>query len=178
VRAHSQEASAAVVLGGEVRDPSEPFAAFFEAEYARVVTICRALVGAWGEDVAQEAFVRAFLRWRSVQAMQRPDAWVRRVAVNLAYSRLRRIAAEARALTRLRLVRGGQDGEDADSSFWEAVRTLPPRQAQAFALHYADDLSVADVAVVMQCAEGTVKAHLHAARTSLAQLLAARGAPA
>lgn len=51
--------------------------------------------------------------------------------------------------------------------FWGLVRQLPGRQAQAVALFYADDLPVVEVARVMGCAEGTVKAHLHAARERL-----------
>jgi DNA-directed RNA polymerase specialized sigma24 family protein len=35
-------------------------------------------------------------------------------------------------------------------------------------LHYLHDLSIADMAVAMDCAEGTAKAHLHKARTALA----------
>jgi DNA-directed RNA polymerase specialized sigma24 family protein len=39
------------------------------------------------------------------------------------------------------------------------------------ALHYVDDRAVADIAVILGCAEGTVKAHLHQARQSLARTL-------
>jgi outer membrane protein assembly factor BamB len=41
------------------------------------------------------------------------------------------------------------------------VRSLPRRQAQVVALHYLGDLPVAEIARVLGCAEGTVKAHLH-----------------
>lgn len=151
------------------------FDAFFEREYTGVLAVCLALLGRGaGEDVAQEAFIRAFTRWEDVRLLQRPDAWVRRVAINLAASRGRRIAAEARAVLRLQRIRHPPaESSDLESPFWEAVRRLPPRQAQAVALHYADDLAIADVATVMRCAEGTVKAHLHAARMTLAGLLGA-----
>ena len=45
--------------------------------------------------------------------------------------------------------------------FWHAVRRLPKRQAQAVALHYLEDASVAEIAAIMGCAENTVKVHLH-----------------
>lgn len=55
-----------------------------------------------------------------------------------------------------------------DEQVWSAVRALPKRQAQVVALHYALDLSVAEVAATLGCAEGTVKAHLSRARAALA----------
>jgi RNA polymerase sigma-70 factor, ECF subfamily len=126
--------------------------------------------------VAQEAFLRTYGRWSEVSALDRPQSWVRRVAVNLATSRFRRVAAEARALTRLSARRADLNpvrlSED-DERFWAAVRQLPRRQAQVVALHYGDDRSVADVAEILGCAEGTVKAHLHGARRALTAILAA-----
>jgi RNA polymerase sigma-70 factor, ECF subfamily len=152
------------------------FAAFYEAESPGVLALLYSLVGlkAVAEDLAQEAFLRAYRDWHAVGEHPRPDAWVRTVAVNLARSRFRRLAAEARALTRLS-GRGGTETPAALSEeserFWAAVRRLPARQAQAVALHYADDQSVADIARIMGCAEGTVKAHLHQARMTLARHL-------
>jgi RNA polymerase sigma-70 factor (ECF subfamily) len=58
-----------------------------------------------------------------------------------------------------------------DEEFWAAVRRLPRRQAQATVLYYGDDLPTDDVARVMCCAEGTVRALLHQARTGLAKVL-------
>lgn len=64
---------------------------------------------------------------------------------------------------------------DADRDFWAAVRSLPRRQAAVIALHYYEDLPVADIAAVLGIAEGTVKAHLHKGRESLARRLGADG---
>jgi RNA polymerase sigma-70 factor (ECF subfamily) len=93
---------------------------------------------------------------------------VRRVLVNLATSRARRLAVETRTLARLGRERPPAvrlDGEDAE--FWAAVRTLPRRQAQAIALHYLDDASTADIAAILGCAEATVRIHLHRGRDTL-----------
>jgi RNA polymerase sigma-70 factor (ECF subfamily) len=43
------------------------------------------------------------------------------------------------------------------------------------ALHYYEDLPIADIANVLAIAEGTVKAHLHKGRASLARRLAPSG---
>ncbi len=172
------EQNLARVYGGaraaDVDEAAGSFDAFFAHEHKRVLAVCIALVGRGaGEDVAQEAFIRTFVRWDRVRTLERPQAWVRRVAINLATSRARRIAAETRAFMRSPRIGAETAVVDAESRFWEEVRRLPRRQAQAVALHYADDLAVADVAAVMGCAEGTVKAHLHAARSTLAARLVA-----
>jgi RNA polymerase sigma-70 factor (ECF subfamily) len=163
------------------RDPrADSFAQFYQRHYRPVAGLAYTLTGSWvaAEDVAQEAFVRAYRDWPKVGEYDRPDSWVRTVAVNLATSRGRRLAAEARAIAKLRQRRERPQPEalpeDAET-FWNAVRSLPRRQAQAAALRYHDDLSVAQIAAAMGCAEGTAKAHLHAARKALAAMLHADG---
>jgi RNA polymerase sigma-70 factor, ECF subfamily len=125
------------------------------------------------EDVVQEAFARAQQHWNEVARMGRPELWVQRVALNLATSRLRRLGAEARALTRLGATREEHVTEvfAEQEYFWELVRRLPPKQARVVALYYAGDLTVAEVAETLGVASGTVKAQLHTARRRLAELL-------
>ena len=67
--------------------------------------------------------------------------------------------------------RASPTGAAGDAEFWDAVRSLPRRQAQVVALHYLEDLSVADVAEVLEMAPGTVKKHLHDGRRTLARRL-------
>jgi RNA polymerase sigma-70 factor (ECF subfamily) len=148
------------------------FEHFYLQEYPGVVKLVYALSGspAAAEDIAQEAFLRAYRDWERVGSYEHQAAWVRRVATNLATSGLRRRLAEARALTRLagrrEPVLEPLPAEEAD--FGRALRALPRRQAQAVALFYVEDLSVQQIAVVLDCAEGTVKAHLAKGRKSLA----------
>ena len=153
---------------------AEDFGAFYRREYRAVRAVAWALTGnGWSaEDVAQEAFLRAHREWARIASYDEPGAWVRRVAINLATSVLRRRAREATALLRL----GGRrdDGwtmPEADAEFWSAVRSLPRRQAAVLALHYYEDLPVAEIAVVLGIAEGTVKALLHQGRASLGRRL-------
>jgi len=153
---------------------AQAFDPFFAAEYGRVVGLAFVLCGrrAVAEEVAQDAFVQAYRRWTVVSGYDDPGAWVRRVAVNLATSTLRRRAREARALARL----AGRRTDPAqlvvaDESFWEAVRRLPRRQAQCVALHYLEDRSIGEIAAVLEIAEPTVRVHLHQGRTALATAL-------
>jgi RNA polymerase sigma factor (sigma-70 family) len=151
------------------------FEHFYLEEYPGVVKLVYALLGsrAAAEDIAQEAFLRAYRDWERVGSYEHQAAWVRRVAANLATSGLRRRLLEARALARLAGRREpALDPLPADQAdFGRALRALPRRQAQAVALFYVEDLSIEQIAVVLDCAEGTVKAHLAKARHTLAKRL-------
>jgi RNA polymerase sigma-70 factor (ECF subfamily) len=151
------------------------FEHFYLEEYPGVVKLVYALSGsrAGAEDIAQEAFLRAYQQWERVGSYEHQAAWVRRVAANLATSWLRRRLLEARAMARLAGRREpALDPLPADQAdFGRALRALPRRQAQAVALFYVEDLSIPQIAAVLDCAEGTVKAHLAKARHTLAKRL-------
>lgn len=150
------------------------FEAFYQQELKPVIGLAYALSGSStaAEDLAQDAFLAAHKNWDRVSTYDRPQAWVRRVVANMSVSRFRRKMSEAKALAR---VRGEPTVLPAlaapDDEFWKAVRALPKRQAQAIALHYLEDLSIAEIAEILECAEGTVKVHLHKGRKSLATKL-------
>ena len=152
---------------------AETFEEFYRKEYHSVVGLAYALSGSrWiAEELAQEAFIAAHRRWDRIAGYDQPGAWVRRVVTNLSVSSIRRRIVEAKALVR----RGDRDRvperPTGDVEFWEAVRSLPRRQSQVVALHYLEDLPVADIAVVLKMAPGTVKKHLHDGRRELERRL-------
>ena len=55
------------------------------------------------------------------------------------------------------------------------IRTLPPRQREAFLLRYWEELDVAETASSMGCSEGRVKTHCSRATHALAAALRAKG---
>jgi RNA polymerase sigma-70 factor (ECF subfamily) len=116
---------------------------------------------ATAEDLAQEALARAWERWDEVQHMSNPQGWVYRVAVNLATSRARRRRIERAAHGRLNLPGTGVEPRAELVAVRDALLTLAPRQRAAVVLRYYADLSVADTALALDCAEGTVKALAH-----------------
>ena len=162
----------------EVQVPGS-FELLYQRDYAAVVGLVYGLTGSrWvAEDLAQEAFLRAHRDWPRVEGMESPGGWVRRVALNLARSRWRRLRIETTA--RLRADSGRQsahiDPDPESEAFWDEVRRLPSRQAQAIALHYVEDLPVSEIADVLGVADGTVKALLHQGRERLQRQLTAKG---
>lgn len=152
----------------------ETFDAFYAREFSSLVALAHALTGsqAQAEDIAQEAMLAGYRRWDEVAQLEFPAGWVRRVCANISTSFVRRRIVEARAAIRLR----GRDADvsaldEDDGSFWAEVRRLPRREAQCVALRYIYGCPVAEVAHVLGCAEGTVKAHLSRGRSRLAKRL-------
>jgi RNA polymerase sigma-70 factor (sigma-E family) len=150
------------------------FESFYRREYRPVVGLAYALSGSRvaAEDISQDAFLAAHRAWDRVGTYDSPEAWVRRVVSNMAVSFFRTKMREASALARLKPRDSYLPHLPAiDAHFWKAVRALPRRQAQAIALHYLEDRSVADIAAVLGCSESTVKVHLHKGRHTLARRL-------
>jgi RNA polymerase sigma-70 factor, ECF subfamily len=123
------------------------------------------------EEVVQEAFARASVRWSWLRDYNAPEAWVRRVAMNLAADRARKLRRQARAILRL-----GPPQEVAEVSVGtlalvEALRSLPMRQRQAIVLHHLVGLPVEEVAQTLRVPAGTVKSQLSRGRRTLAARL-------
>jgi RNA polymerase sigma factor (sigma-70 family) len=161
---------AVVALGGDTVSIGSrvDFDDFYRAELPLLVALARALCGAAvADDIAQEAMLAAYRRWRHVGDLEHPEAWVRRTCGNLAVSQYRRKLVELRTVTWLASRRQPPALEPADDAFWTAVRGLPKRQAQAAALRYLYGLDVADIADTLEITEGSVKQHLTRARARL-----------
>lgn len=152
------------------------FNAFYRAQFASIATVAGTTTGerSSGEDIAQEAFQKAHDDWPRVSQLDKPGAWVRRVAINLALSRRRRRGIELNALTRLGSSRHGPTrppGDRRHPEVWDAVAKLPPRQRAVIALHYHEGHSVAQIADLLDCSVSAATSNLHKARTRLADLL-------
>lgn len=136
--------------------------AFFHATMPGLVGGLSVYVGdrAAAEELAQEAMLRAFRRWEHVSGLDVPEAWVWRVAVNLAKSRFRRLRIARRARRRLEASSG--DGLVTEDRAWaiavrDAVTSLPDRQRLAVVLRYYLDFSVAETAMRMDTTEDAVR---------------------
>lgn len=152
----------------------ESFEAFYDREIRSVVGLAYVLSGSGraAEDLAQDAFLKAYRNWDRISSYDDPGGWVRRVVSNDSVSRFRRLAAETRALLRLRGESYIIPQTDPEAMhLWEEVRRLPVRQAQVIALRYYDQRSNAEAAEILGCSETTVKTHLQRARETLARRL-------
>lgn len=166
---------AAVGLSSITPDRSgEGFELFYGAEYGRLVRLLIGMTGRWSiaEELAQEALLSAYREWPRLQGLDRPDLWLRRVAINRAVSARRRFVAEVAALARVRVapfVEGPEVG--SDERVWSAVRKLPRTQAAAVVLWAVEGLTLAEIGDVLGCSGETARTHLRRARERLGSSL-------
>ena len=157
-----------------VHDDPPTFDEVYAAHYADLTVQLYAYFGDRHEaqDVVQEAFCRAYARWKTVSRYDDPVAWIRRVAWNLAVSRWRRTRTALNFLRRQRRDEAELDGPGPDRvALVTALATLPPAHRRAVVLHHLADLSIAEIADREGVAVGTVKSWLHRGRAALAVAL-------
>jgi RNA polymerase sigma-70 factor (ECF subfamily) len=149
------------------------FDAFYLANFDRFIVQLHAYTAdmATAQDVVQEAFARALQRWARVSTYDNPEAWVRRVAWNLATSNWRRIARFNTFMRKQTVERHVAEPTADRVMLVRALATLPETQRRAVVLHYLGDLSVNDIAAQERVAPGTVKSWLHRGRAALAAAL-------
>jgi RNA polymerase sigma-70 factor (ECF subfamily) len=145
---------------------------------AYLVTRDRALA----EDVAQDAFVRAYERIGGFDPARPFRPWFLRSVVNAALNaarqrRGRHATAGGEASPLHRLADPGAGPEELAEraglreAVWRALGELPPPQRAAIVLRYYAGMGEAEIAAEQGCPPGTVKWRLHAARERLRALL-------
>jgi RNA polymerase sigma-70 factor (sigma-E family) len=111
------------------------------------------------EDLLQQALVRLASHWP--RAREHPEAYVRRVLVNLS-----RDAARRRWRRPWEILMADPPSRESETAhvldrqpLLDALRILPERQRAAVVLRFWEDRSVAEAADLLGCSEGTVKSN-------------------
>ena len=126
------------------------------------------------EELAQDAFLRAYRTlgsWREDSAF---STWLFAVAMNLYRSELRRIPPRTVSIedvAELRDDRSPVDDSDRHRAVRTAVRSLPAKYREALIVFYFHRSDVAVTAKTLGIPEGTVKARLHRGRELLRRKL-------
>jgi RNA polymerase sigma factor (sigma-70 family) len=121
------------------------------------------------EEVCQDAFIQLHERWSTVSDYERPEAWVRKVAVRMAVRQAGR--DRKRAVLERATPPPAPPAPTSDPELADALAELTHMQRAAVVLYYYEDRPVLEVARLLQVSTSTVKQHLHRARARLAQSL-------
>ena len=128
------------------------------------------------EDVAQEAFARAYTRFAQLRDRDRFRAWLVRMTWRLALDRRR---SDTRRLVReTAVVPAAQQtvedeaiAEERAARLWAAIDALPEKLRITIVLSAIEGYDTREVARLLGLPEGTVKSRLFQARKGLAESL-------
>lgn len=154
----------------------ESFAALFSQ---LAPSLYRTALGVLGcphsaSDALQDAGLKAFRYYDKLQRPEAAGAWMTRIVINACYDQGRRQSR----LVPVGLEPLGEVSDDLPETDWElvgALQTLPDDQRTTVVLRFFQDLSIPQIATVMEVPEGTVKSRLHTALRKLRASLTRQG---
>ncbi len=177
------------VLGGDV----DGYAELVDAYQGLALRVAFSLLGNDEEakEASQEAFVRAYRSLKRFRGRSRFSTWLCRIVVNECSDRWRRRSRRPEVAIGIGADDSGSDGlfecvadaagdpsdqlarQELARDIGVAIAALPRQQRTAFLLHHVHGVPIGEVAVIMRCRGGTVKAHLFRATRHLQRRLAA-----
>ena len=160
------------------------FEDFVVARWPRLLRTAYLLTGDHdrAEDLVQNALVRAHRHWPKLVRAGSPEAYVRKIMVNLNTDWWRRLGSREHAGG----IAPGVDrpaGADAYEALlvrdelWTALRSLPAKMRATLVLRYFEDLSEAETAHVLNCSIGSVKSQCSRGLARLQQAMTAPAEP-
>jgi RNA polymerase sigma-70 factor (ECF subfamily) len=160
-------APAARYRPGVKADFDRLYQATYKRVYATLVVILRDPAAA--EDAAQEAYLRAFRGWQHWKQEAPAEAWVYRIALNVAftYRRRERLHQVGDLIRRLGRPREADPTDVSQPDLVREVRALPPKQAAALVLRHLHGFTNREIGAALGIPERTVASRLAAAKSRL-----------
>jgi RNA polymerase sigma-70 factor, ECF subfamily len=127
-------------------------------------------------DVMQQTWLRALNRVRRLERPEQLRPWLYQIVRGLVVDHLRKQASASRLereYAEQYLETGDEPtfGPEEGEALHRALDEIDVRLREVLVLHFLEELSIADVAAIVGCPEGTVKSRLHHGKRALATLL-------
>jgi RNA polymerase sigma-70 factor (ECF subfamily) len=132
-----------------------------------------------GLDVLQDVWIKAFRGIRKLKDPGSVRSWLYSITHGIAVDRIRKNYSRERAeKVQLEDFQEAEDpsfaGEDA-AAIHQALSEIGLKHREVLVLHFLEDLSVAEIAEVVGCSEGTVKSRMHYAKRTMKEILSGGG---
>lgn len=153
------------------------FEALYRRHIGRVMALCWRMCGAnetLAQEMAQDAFVRAWQKLDSFRGEARFTTWLHRLTVNVVLSDRRvrvRIADRERPLDAMDFEPGRSTPMGLDDDLERCIARLPERARTVLVLHDVEGFKHEEISRMAGMAVGTSKAQLHRARRLLREWL-------
>ncbi len=149
----------------------EDFDRLYRATYQRIYATLMMILRnpAEAEDATQEAYTRAFRSWAGWKQDAPAEAWMYRIALNVAFTHRRRerLHEIGEVLRRLGRPREKDPTEAVQPDLVRELRALPPKQAAAIVLRHLHGFTNREIAAALDVPERTVASRLAAAKARL-----------
>jgi len=121
------------------------------------------------EDAAQEAYMRAFRSWKGWKQDAPAEAWIYRIALNVAFTHRKRerLYEVSGVLRRLGRPKDPDPTDIVQPDLVRELRALPPKQAAALVLRHVHGFTNREIGTAIGVPERTVASRLAAAKTRL-----------
>ncbi|PIK32538.1 RNA polymerase sigma factor SigW, partial [Bacillus siamensis] len=161
------------------------FAEIVDLYKDKIYQLCYRMLGNVheAEDIAQEAFIRAYVNIDSFDINRKFSTWLYRIATNLTIDRIRKKkpdyyldaeVAGAEGLTMYsQIAADGVLPEDAvlslelSDTIQKKILKLPDKYRTVIVLKYIDELSLIEIGEILNIPVGTVKTRIHRGREAL-----------
>jgi RNA polymerase sigma-70 factor, ECF subfamily len=165
--ASTRSSSAAQYRPGVKEDFDNLYKATYQRVFASLVMILRNPAAA--EDAAQEAYLRAFRGWKGWKQDAPAEAWIYRIALNVAFSHRRRerLYEVGEVIRRLGRPREPDPTDALQPDLVREMRALPPKQAAALVLRHVHGFTNREIGAAIGIPERTVASRLAAAKGRL-----------
>jgi RNA polymerase sigma-70 factor (ECF subfamily) len=172
-----------------IKGDHNAFGEIVELYKDKVYQICFRMLGnrQEAEDLAQEAFVRAFVNIRSFNIEMKFSTWLYRIATNLCIDRLRKkkpdyyLDAEVTGTEGLNMYSQiasdmAMPEEEVESlelqeTIQMEIMKLPEKYRSVIILKYIEELSLKEISEILDLPVGTVKTRIHRGREALRKQL-------
>ena len=156
----------------------QEFERFVERVEPRLISYLRYSMRdhAEAEDLFQEVLLRAHVEWDRLTEMDSPEAWVFRVARNLAINRSKRKQTERKVLTSKAHGSGGEGPTQADRNelcrnLRSALVELPQDQREAVCLKVWGECTWVEIGATLSVSEDTASRLFNRGLKAIAPLL-------
>lgn len=152
---------------GVKEDFDRLYRATYQRVFASLVLILRHPAAA--EDAAQEAYLRAFKAWKNWKQEAPAEAWLYRIALNVAFTHRRRERFHeiGEVIRRLGHPSESDPNEIIQPDLVRELRALPPKQGAALVLRHVHGFTNREIAAAVGIPERTVASRLAAAKSRL-----------
>lgn len=128
-----------------------------------------------GLDVLQEVWIKVLRDIRKLKDPGSLRSWLYAITHGIAVDRIRRNASRERAeqveLEDFQEAEEPSFAEDDAAAIHQALSQIGLRHREVLVLHFLEDLSIAEIAEVVGCSEGTVKSRMHYAKRAMKEIL-------